>query len=176
MKSRLTCELIAPVAAMLCVLLVVPCASAKSHKDHPYRYSVVDMPVSLAEGTVQTPEFPVDSHGYWILVQVEEPLPFHQMSCMMGVVEGPFDLKYCDSNDPLLRADWTVWDGEHVLYRGSIPDRCACKFNNRYIFKFLGKFPGEAGRKYVVKVTFTKDGTPLDVANPHLIVTKIGNE
>jgi hypothetical protein len=29
---------------------------------------------------------------------------------------------------------------------------------------------GESGKKYVVEVKFTKDGTPLNVANPHLIV------
>lgn len=160
---------------MLSALLLAPFASAKSHKDHPYRYSVADIPVSLAVGTVQTPEFSVTSYWYWIMVQVEKPLPFDQMSCMMGAASGPFDLKYCESDDPLLRADWTVWDGEHVLYHGSIPDNGGGIFANKYIFKILGKFPGEAGRQYVVKVTFTKDGTPLNVANPHLIVIKIGD-
>ena len=162
--------------ALATVLLFAPTASAKGRPDHPYRYSVVDLPVSLAVGTVQTPEFPVDSHWYWILIQVEEPLPFNQMRCMMGAVGGPWDSSYCSSDDPLLRADWTVWDGEQVLYHGSLPDHGSSMFTNKYIFRFLGKFPGEAGRKYVVKVTFTKDGTPLNVASPHLIVTHIGNE
>lgn len=66
------------------------------------------MPVSLVLGTVQTPEFPVTSGMYDIIVQVEKPLPFMQMTCMMGVVAGPLDLKYCSSDDPLLRTDWTV--------------------------------------------------------------------
>jgi hypothetical protein len=176
MKLRPGRGLIVFAAGVFCVSVVVPSVSAKRHKNHPYRYSVVDMPVSLAVGTVQTPEFPVDSHWYWIMIQVEKPLPFNQMRCMMGTVSGPWESRYCNSDDPLLRADWTVWDGEHVLYRGSLPDECACMFTNKYIFRFLGKFPGEAGRHYVVKVTFTKDGTPLNIANPHLIVTHIGNE
>lgn len=176
MKLRLFRESVALIATIFCVLLVVPCVIAKSHTDHPYRYSIVDMPVSLSEGTVQTPEFSVESHGYWILIQVEEPLPFNQMRCMMGTVSGPWDSSYCNSDDPILRADWTVLDGEHVVSRGSIPDRCVCKFDNKYIFKFLGSFLGKAGRKYVVKVTYTKNGRPLNVANPHLIITKIGNE
>jgi len=163
---------------MATLLLFAPATSAKRRPDHPYRYSVVDVPVSLAEGTIQTPAFSVDSHWYWILVQVEEPLPFNRMRCMIGTVSGPWDSSYCKSDDPLLRADWTVWDGEQVLYRGSVPNDLAGAgiFTNKYIFKFLGKFPGEAGRKYVVKVTFTKDGTPLDIANPHLIVVPIGKE
>ena len=40
------------------------------------------------------------------------------------------------------------------------------------MFKFLGSFVGELGKKYVVEVKFTKDGTPLNIANPHLIVIK----
>ena len=164
------------ISGMLGALFLVPCASAGSHKEHPYRHSDVDMPVSLAAETVQTPEFSVASHWYWIMIQVEKPLPFQQMECMMGVTSGQLDSKGCSSNDPLLRADWTVWDGEHIVDQGSIPDRCACQFENRYIFKFLGSFAGEAGKKYVVKVKFTKDGTPLNVANPHLIVIKQGYE
>jgi hypothetical protein len=151
-------------------------ASAKRRPDHPYRYSDVDVPVSLAVGTVQTPEFPVASHWYWIMVQIEQAVPPQQMRCMMGVTLGPWDVWDCSSNDPLLRADWTVRDGDRIVEHGSVPDRCACKFDNRFVFKIIGKFAGEAGKKYVVEVKFTKDGTPLNVANPHLIVTGIGRE
>ena len=44
------------------------------------------------------------------------------------------------------------------------------KFGNKHIYKLLGSFSGEAGKKYTVEVKITKDGTPLNVANPHLIV------
>jgi hypothetical protein len=94
---------------------------------------------------------------------------------MMGVTSGPLESKDCSSDDPLLRADWTVWDGEHMVDQGSSTTKADAKFS-QYIFKFLGKFRGESGRKYILKVKFTKDGTPLNVANPHLIVTKVGYE
>jgi hypothetical protein len=161
---------------ILGALFLVPVVSAERHKDHPYRYSVVDMPVSLAVGTVRTPEFSVVKHWYWIMVQVEKPLPFLQMRCMLGVLPSPLNLKDCSSNDPLLRADWTVWNGESIVTQGSNLNGCDCMFGNKYIFKFLGNFPGELGKKYVVEVKFTKDGTPLNVANPHLIVIKEGEE
>lgn len=150
-------------------------ANARNRKLQKYRHSDIDMPVSLALGTVQTPEFPVTSGIYDIIVQVEKPLPFMQMTCMVGVVTGPLDLKYCSSDDPLLRTDWTVWDGEHLVANGSISDRCACAFEDKHIYKSLGSFVGEAGNKYIVQVTFTKDGTPLNVANPHLIVIQHRN-
>lgn len=157
------------------MLLLVP-GAAGSHKDHPYRYSVVDVPVSLSLGTVRTPAFPVASHWYWIMIQVEKPLPFQQMQCMMGVTAGPLDSKDCSSNDPLLRADWTVWDGGRKVDQGSSTTTADAKYTNRYIFKFLGSFAGEAGKQYILEVKFTKDGTPLNVADPHLIVVKQGDE
>jgi hypothetical protein len=150
-------------------------ANAGNRKLHRYKHSDVDMPLSLVLGTVQTPEFSVTSEWYDIIVQVEKPLPFLQMRCMMGVTLGPLDSKDCSSNDPLLQADWTVWDGEHLVGNGSIPDRCACAFEDKHIYKSLGSFAGEAGKKYIVQVRFTKDGTPLNVANPHLIVIQHRN-
>ena len=152
------------------MFFLAPGVSAGSHKGFPEKYSDIYMPISLAVGTVRTPEFTVAAQWYDIMVQVEKPLPFLQMLCMMGVTGGPLDLKSCSNNDPLLRADWTVWDGEHIVDRGSIPDRCACKFEDKHIYKLLGSFAADAGKKYVVEVKFTKDGTPLNVANPHLIV------
>ncbi len=156
---------------------LVPGASAGSHKDHPYRYSIVDVPISLAVGAVWTPAFsPRKTGWYWIMVQVEKPLPFEQMMCMMGVTQGPLDLKKCTSEDPLLRADWIVRSEDQIISSGTSTTKADAAFTKDNIFKFLGKFPAEAGKKYVLEVKFTKDGTPLNVANPHLIVTKIGDE
>ena len=95
---------------------------------------------------------------------------------MMGVTSNQFDSKDCSDNDPLLRAEWTVRDEDHLVATGSSTTKSDDMYTEKYIFKFLGKFPGEAGKKYTVEVRFTKDGTPLNVANPHLIVTKIGEE
>jgi hypothetical protein len=164
------------VSGALGVLFLAPGASAGGHPMHPYRYSVVDIPVSLAEGTVRTPEFAPSTSWHWILLQVEKPLPFNQMQCMMGVTTNSFDSKDCTSDDPLLRADWTVWEDGKISSSGSSTTKAAAKYTKENIFKFLGKFPALAGHKYVLEVKFTKDGTPLNVANPHLIVTKIGEE
>lgn len=150
----------------------VPTIEQPDRKKYPQKYSSVYMPVSLAVGRVRTPEFPVEKHSQWydIMLQVEKPLPFLRMQCMVGVTLGPLDAQYCDSDDPILRASWTVWEDEHIVEWGSIPEGCGCKFTNKNIFKLIGSFPLEAGKKYVVQVRFTKDGTSLNVANPHLIV------
>jgi hypothetical protein len=62
------------------------------------------------------------------------------------------------------------------LDRGSSTTIAGAKFTKKYIFKFLGNFGSEAGKRYVLEVKFTKDGTPLNVANPHLIVVREGYE
>ena len=143
-----------------------------SPKKYPQKYAAVYMPVSLASGRVRTPEFPVEKHSQWydIMLQLEKPLPFLRMQCMVGVTMGPLDAQHCDRDDPILRADWTVWEGEHIVQWGSIPDGCGCIFTDKNIFKMIGSFPLEAGKKYVVQVRFTKEGSPLNVANPRLIV------
>jgi hypothetical protein len=110
------------------------------------------------------------------MVQVEKPLPFQQMQCMMGVTTNAINSKSCTSEDPLLQADWNVLEDGQVVSSGSSTTRAAASYTKDNIFKFLGKFPALAGHKYVLEVKFTKDGTPLNVANPHLIVTKIGDE
>lgn len=160
----------------IAMLLYGSVAFAKHRPDHPYRYSIVDMPVSLEVGAVRTPEFPVVSKWYWIMIQVEKPLPFEQMVCMMGVTTSPLDLKDCNSDDPLLRTDWKVWDADHLLTSGSSTTEADGMYTDKYIFKFLGSFRGEIGKRYIVEVRFVKDGKPLNVANPHLIVVKQGEK
>jgi len=156
---------------------IKPIKHCYSAKDHPYRYSVVDIPISLAVGSARTPEFTPPSEWYWIMVQVEKPLPTKQMSCMMSVDDdSPDSWKNCPLNDRLLRADWTVWEDGKITYSGSSSTHASAKYTTDNIFKFLGSFATQPGKKYVVEVKFTKDGTPLNVANPHLIVTKIGEE
>ncbi len=98
------------------------------------------------------------------------------MICMMGVTHSPLESKSCTSEDPLLRADWIVWSEGQIVSSGSSTTKADDAFTKENIFKFLGKFPAEVGKKYVLEVKFTKDGTVLNVANPHLIVTKIGEE
>jgi len=141
-------------------------------KKYPQKYAAVYMPISLAAGRVRTPEFPVMKHSQWydIVLQVEKPLPFRRMECMVGATSGGLDKKDCEKDDPIVRADWTVWEDGRIVEWGSMRDCCGSIFTKENIYKQIGSFPLEAGKNYVVQVHFTKDGSPLNVANPHLIV------
>jgi hypothetical protein len=132
-------EWIGLAAGSLWIVLFAPFASARSRPAHPYRYSVVDVPVPLAVGTVRTPEFsPRKTSWQWIMVQVERPLPPQQMICMMGVTHGPLDSKNCTSEDPLLRAHWTVWSEGQIISSGSSTTKADAAFTDENIFSSLG--------------------------------------
>lgn len=141
-------------------------------KKYPQKYAAVYMPISLAAGRVRTPEFPVKKQSQWydIMLQVEKPLPFRRMECMVGATSGGLDKKDCEKDDPIVRADWTVWEDGWIVEWGSTRDCCGSIFTKENIYKQIGSFPLETGKNYVVQVHFTKDGSPLNVANPHLIV------
>jgi hypothetical protein len=140
---------------------------------YPQKYSSVYMPVSLAVGRVRTSEFTVAKRSEWydIMLQFEKPLPLPKMQCMTGATSGPLETQRCEKSDPVLGADWTVWLDGHIVQWGSNPtDNCGCIFAAKEFFKLIGSFPLEKGKTYVVQVHFTKDGSSLNVANPHLIV------
>ncbi|WP_263415229.1 hypothetical protein [Terriglobus albidus] len=151
---------------------MAPPVSARTHKDFPEKYADVYIPVSLAAGTVRTPEFPVVVEAYDILIQVQRTLPIGQMICMMGATSNPFESKNCTSADPLLQTEWTVSNEGRVVAHGSNAPSGGSSIAKDRIWKLVGSFAGEAGKKYVVEVKFTKDGTPLNGAEPRLVVIK----
>ncbi len=146
-------------------------------KKYPQKYAAVYMPVSLAAGRVRTPEFPAKKLSEWydIMLQFEKPLPFRRMECMVGATSDGLDKKDCEKDDPIVQADWTVWRDGRIVEWGSMRDCCGSIFTKENIFKLVGMFPLEAGKNYVVQVHFTKDGSLLNIANPHLIVIPHGD-
>jgi hypothetical protein len=135
------------------------------------------MSVSLAIGTVRTPEFPVVSEWYFIMIQVDQPrgepmARYKEMWCMMGLPSNPAEKAEC-REPPLLQTDWSVWDDENQIAKGSNRLEAADMYTVDHMWKFLGQFPGEAGKKYVVEVKFKRDGSPLNVGNPRLIVIRV---
>ena len=134
------------------------------------------MPISLAAGRVRTPEFPVKKHSQWydIMLQFEKPLPFRQMKCMVGATSGRPDKQDCEKDDPVVRADWTVWEGGRIVEWGSIPNYLVPYSRTRTSSSRSAVSHWKWARSYVVQVHFTNDGSPLNAANPHLIVIPHG--
>ena len=138
------------------------------------KHEPVVMPVSLAEGTtVRTPEFLVKKIEYHIDIRVNRNVPFGQLSCMLGGNRRP---SHCEMYhwDSVLEAEWKVLDGENVVAQGSTKDsKGDMAWSDDIMDRYLGWFDGEANKKYVVEVKFTKDGTPLKDFNPRLVVRMV---
>ena len=130
----------------------------------------MNIPVSLALGSVRTPEFPVISQNYSIVVQVERHLPLDKMRCMMGMTNNRFERESCGSDDPLLRADWNVSSDGQIISRGTSPTDDHGMYPAGFLIKGLGYFSGKSGKRYVVELNFTKDGSALNVGKPRLII------
>jgi hypothetical protein len=130
------------------------------------------MPVSLAVGTVQSPEFRVKYTDYKIMIEVKRRLPLGQLQCMMGIkMIGVPDHCAMYQWDTVLEAEWTVRDGEHIVAQGAVHGKDeGSSVSDDTLARYLGTFVGEANKKYVVEVKFTKDGTTLNEFKPRLIV------
>jgi hypothetical protein len=92
---------------------------------------------------------------------------------MMGVKPFAWDQDHCGMLhiDTLVEAEWTVWDGSRAVAHGSVHGVNAhATATKELLTNQIGDFMGEKDKQYVLEVRFTKDGTPLNVANPHLIV------
>ena len=156
---------------IVCLSLCVLAADSMAVEQHCSNgaKAAVDMPISLSLGTVRTPEFPVKRKTYWIEIRAQWNLPTDELKCRMGFELSP-GYPQCRL-ESLIEADWTVWDGDRAVARGSDKTKSgdfeagAC-----YLGRFMGKFEGESKHKYVVEIKFTKDGTPLNLTNPRLIV------
>ncbi|HEV2462665.1 MAG TPA: hypothetical protein VGT04_02580 [Acidobacteriaceae bacterium] len=128
------------------------------------------MPVSLTKGTtVRTPAFLVKNIGYHIMIRVNRGLPTGQLTCMIG---GNLRPSHCEMFhwDNVIEADWKVLDGEHIVAQGTATGYGGMAWSSDIMDRYLGDFVGEANKKYVVEVKFTKDGTALDKFNPRLVV------
>jgi hypothetical protein len=136
------------------------------------RRPVLDTPISLAVGTIRTPEFPVKHEVYTISIQLERTLPPTELNCMIGAKPFPWIQDHCGMLhiDTLLEADWTVWDGDHAVAQGSVHGVDShVTATKELLSKQIGDFVVKRIRD-LLEVRFTKDGTPLNVTNPHLIV------
>ena len=76
----------------------------------------LDMPVSLAQGHIRSPEFKINlDAGFWIFVEVETKVDEEGVSCLTGYMSD-----YCRENSVReLRASWTLSDAGRVVARGS---------------------------------------------------------
>ncbi|HEX5235915.1 MAG TPA: hypothetical protein VFW25_11360 [Silvibacterium sp.] len=133
----------------------------------------IDMPISLAAGVVRTPEFSAKRGFYNVDIEVKWLLPTDQLRCEMGFAASPSD-NHC-SWKPLLDLRWKVLTGSDVVAEGIDSGRSTSFEADKYtLSRSVGSFKAAAHHKYVVELTFLKDASVLNVAQPRLTVEQPG--
>jgi hypothetical protein len=132
---------------------------------------LLHFPVSLKPGDVKTPEFTARGGINAIEITARNVLPTADLSCMMGISEGPQDPVDCDK-EPLVEASWKVWSSGQVVAQGSSRDMGKRGYYQGNLYgKYIGIFKAKKHEKYSLEVDFTKDGSALAIAEPRLTVS-----
>lgn len=133
----------------------------------------IRMPISLAAGTVRTPEFAGKRKYYNIFLEAKWLIPTEELRCRMGFAVSPSD-NHCKL-EPLLAIKWKVLDGQKVVAEGIDEGRSTSFEADRdALTRDVGSFRGEGGHRYVVELTFLKDASLLNATQPRLVVEPPG--
>lgn len=133
----------------------------------------IDMPISLGVGVVRTPEFSAKRGFYNVHIEVKWLLPADELRCKMGFAVSPSD-NHCRWAS-LLNFRWKVLDGSKVIAEGTESGRSTSfEADKDVLSRSVTSFKAAGHHKYVVELTFLKDASALDVAQPHLTVEPPG--
>jgi len=129
----------------------------------------LDLPVSLAQGHVRSPEFKINlDAAFWIFVEVELKPDPDGVSCLIG-----YRGDYCRKNAVHeLRASWTLSESGRVVAQGSTEKYQAVRGGMVSRARGLGDFVAAPGKHYVLDVDFPEDNGRFDAGHPRMWIAQ----
>jgi biopolymer transport protein ExbD len=129
----------------------------------------LDMPVSLAQGHIRSPEFKINlDAGFWIFVEVETKVDDEGVSCLTG-----YTSDYCRKNGVSeLRASWTLSEAGKVVARGSTDNYQASRGGMVSKARYLGNLSVPAGDHFVLDVEFSEENSHFNGGHPRLTIAQ----
>jgi biopolymer transport protein ExbD len=129
----------------------------------------LDMPVSLAQGHIRSPEFKINLYAsFWIFVEVETKVDGEGVSCLTG-----YTFDYCRKNGVReLRASWTLSDRGRVVARGSTDNYQGSRGGMVTKARYLGNFSVPSGDHLVLDVEFPEDNSHFNGGHPRLTIAQ----
>jgi hypothetical protein len=130
----------------------------------------LDMPVSLAQGHIRSPEFKINlDAGFWIFVEVETKVDDEGVSCLIG-----YTSDYCRKNGVReLRASWTLFDSGRVVASGSSDRDQGLRGGMLSKARGLGNFSVPAGNHFVLDVEVPEDNSHFNGGHPRLAIVPL---
>src|ERR1017187_4604775 len=110
---------------------------------------LVDMPISLSEGRIRTPEFKTNLTAvYLIEIEVEKNMPFDTINCLLGIESDNNHPDKCTNNPSVISASWILSRQGIVVARGSTAATTGGDWGTDTIARRIGSFKSEKGRMY----------------------------
>lgn len=142
---------------------------------HWYRYysPVLDTPVTLHRGSVQTPEFTVRTDGMQIAwFEFSRGLELNRDGCRLGM-DGVFG-RNCAGVPNLLDLHWAVLVNGNEAAAGPLVDwRRRFFYQDSVIRRPVAVFQAKAGTRCAIRVTFTNDPSDLNRNQPSVLVRSL---
>jgi hypothetical protein len=161
-------------ALILCISIVLSLnGQLRGQKCDACTKRGIRMAISLAAGTIRTPEFEGKGKYYNINIDAKWLLPPEELKCRMGFAVVPSDSKCKQA--PLLDLEWRVLEGRQVVAEG-VDKGVTSHFeaDSEWLTRNVGSFLSVAHHKYVVEITVKQDASVLNVTQPRLIVEQPG--
>jgi hypothetical protein len=173
------------------VLLLIPAAWLYARalaEEHSRYWERLAIPVSLAAGTINTPEFEIDRTGYYdINIEFQLKMDLLKMQCLLGIVEMDrwnrfSQLKYasqCKNIPDLIDISWELFEGGKiveiaptVVYQGNSQEYSSTSWEPGVaIWRQIGNFRAQKGHRYTLVLHVKRDASQLNIANPKVTVT-----
>lgn len=178
-----------PIACGLCVVLFCFYSSWLRRAVVVYKRSpscrLLDTPISLAVGTIRTPEFKVgETATYGIDIEAEGNLDVEKIQCLMGLAEDRWNREsqerytnQCRGLPGLIDISWELMENGRaveaapsVLYRGDSHDYPLVTPGPSPVIRGIGMVRLFKGHSYSLILTVRRDASQLGPANPKLRV------
>ena len=144
--------------------------NAKSNED-ARDWEPLDLPVSLNQGRIETPELAGDLDGnYQVVLQFDRKLSVNKMGCMLGaLMPNGTRPPWCKGVPNLIDISWVVYEGDSIVANGDAAPYPGGVWSAK-VERNIGGFDARKGRRYRLDLTVKRDASELNATNPHLVI------
>jgi hypothetical protein len=164
--------MLAKFIAWIGVAFLIAAASLyiESIRDQSLNLQPLSLPVSLASGTIRTPEFTtdIDHWDYEISTDFDTKAARQRMGCLIG---GEANRDRCNDIPNLIDISWELFDGERIAFDGNSGDTSGMMEEPGVRYeRAIGTFKAQKGHHYTLVLHVKRDASELNSANPRVVV------
>jgi hypothetical protein len=130
------------------------------------------LPISLAPGSVRTPEIKTDLDGDYDIVMDLEGFGIRgfrdqRVNCLLGLE--PFVSNRCNGTPNLIDISWELFEGDKMVSEGNSGKNPWATWSDT-VERMIGRFKGEKGHHYTLVLDVKRNASELNTAHPKIKV------